>query len=70
MRILILTCLLFSAGCASTGGKRLYTITPVVTMTDSIKCATDGGNAGLIADLGPDGVPINQWVAGCVLLVK
>lgn len=71
MRLFLITaCLLCVAGCASASGEKTFRITPVVTMADSQKCAANGGNAGLIADLGPDGVPVSGWVAGCILEVK
>lgn len=68
MKMLIIALALLTPACAAK--VKLYRITPVVTIADSVKCAQAGGHAGLIADLDENGSPASAWVAGCILEVN
>jgi len=59
---------LLISGCAAKA--KLYRITPVVTLADSIECFKKNGKGALIADLAPDGSIASGFVAGCIVGVK
>ena len=54
-------CLIFAAQEAS------YTLRPVTTIEDAVKCAEDGGRGAFVFELDSNGEPSSDYVAFCLV---